>query len=59
VYQAIEPFLSASSYVNYLGEEGEGRVRTAYGSSYDRLAAIKSKYDPDNFFSSNQNIRPA
>jgi FAD/FMN-containing dehydrogenase len=47
-------------YVNFLhNDEGEARVRAAYGAHYDRLAAIKTRYDPDNVFRSNQNIRPA
>jgi FAD/FMN-containing dehydrogenase len=46
-------------YVNFLMEEGEERVREAYGAArYDRLKALKSTYDPDNFFRLNQNIRP-
>ncbi|MDA4114871.1 MAG: BBE domain-containing protein, partial [Thaumarchaeota archaeon] len=46
--------------VNFLGEEGEGRVRSAYGDEkYRKLAAIKKKYDPTNFFHMNQNIKPA
>jgi FAD/FMN-containing dehydrogenase len=47
-------------YVNFLGDEGEGRVRAAYpGSTWDRLIEIKSRYDPTNFFRLNQNISPA
>jgi FAD/FMN-containing dehydrogenase len=46
-------------YVNFLMEEGEDRVRQAYGATkYDRLKALKRKYDPDNFFRLNQNIPP-
>jgi hypothetical protein len=45
-------------YVNDLGEEGEDRVRLAYGDNYGRLAALKSKYDPANFFRLNANIPP-
>lgn len=47
-------------YVNFLGDEGEARVREAYpGSTWDRLAAIKRRYDPTNVFRLNQNIPPA
>jgi FAD/FMN-containing dehydrogenase len=46
-------------YVNFLGEDGEGAVRASYRSNYERLAAIKAAYDPDNIFHRNQNIKPA
>ncbi len=60
VWGAMLPFLSEGVYVNYLGEgEGEGRVMAAYGSNYQRLATIKSKYDPANLFRLNQNIKPS
>ena len=46
-------------YVNFLMEEGEDRIREAYGAAkYDRLKALKRKYDPNNFFRLNQNIPP-
>jgi FAD/FMN-containing dehydrogenase len=57
-YQTAEPFLKGGVYVNYLGDEGESRVMAAYGANYERLAAIKKKYDPANFLRLNQNIRP-
>jgi hypothetical protein len=57
-WEAMQPFAAGSVYVNYLGEEGEQRVRGAYGPNYDRLVALKNKYDPTNFFRLNQNIRP-
>jgi FAD/FMN-containing dehydrogenase len=48
------------AYVNFLGDEGEERVRAAYpGSTWDRLAAVKARYDPTNLFRLNQNIPPA
>jgi hypothetical protein len=48
------------AYVNFLGDEGEARVHQAYpGRTWDRLAAIKRRYDPTNLFSRNQNIAPA
>lgn len=57
-YTALEPFTTGGVYVNYLGDEGEQRVRAAYGANYDRLATVKARYDPDNLFRMNQNITP-
>ena len=48
------------AYVNFLGDEGEARVRAAYpGATWDRLAAVKARYDPTNLFRLNQNVPPA
>ncbi len=58
IWEAMQPFVEQSVYVNNLGEEGDERVRAAYGPNYERLAALKNKYDPTNFFRLNQNIRP-
>lgn len=57
-YEAIQPFTTGGVYVNYLGGEGADRVRAAYGANYDRLVALKAKYDPTNLFRLNQNIPP-
>lgn len=57
-WAAIEPCSAAGAYVNFLGEEGRERTRSAYRESYDRLVALKNAYDPDNFFRLNQNIEP-
>jgi FAD/FMN-containing dehydrogenase len=57
-FEAMQPFAASGVYVNDLGQEGEGRVRAAYGANYDRLAAVKAAYDPINLFQSNQNVRP-
>ena len=57
-WSALEPY-HTSVYVNFLMEEGEERIRQAYGPrKYDRLKALKRRYDPDNLFRLNQNIRP-
>jgi FAD/FMN-containing dehydrogenase len=57
-WSALEPY-HTSVYVNFLMEEGEERIRQAYGAKkYDRLKALKLRYDPDNLFRLNQNIRP-
>ena len=45
--------------MNFMMEEGEDRVKVTYGSNYERLEAIKQKYDPMNLFRVNQNIEPA
>jgi hypothetical protein len=57
-WTALRPY-QTSVYVNFLMNEGEDRIRQAYGAAkYDRLKALKRKYDPDNFFRINQNIPP-
>ncbi len=58
-YDVGEPFLQGGVYVNYLGGDDDMRRRAAYGPNYERLAAVKAKYDPTNFFRVNQNIEPA
>ncbi len=58
LWSALEPH-HTSVYVNFLMDEGEARIRNAYGlEKYDRLKALKHRYDPDNFFRLNQNIPP-
>jgi hypothetical protein len=57
-FEAMEPFFEEGVYVNNLGDEGEDRVKAAYGENYERLLALKGKYDPTNLFRLNQNIRP-
>ena len=59
LFAALEPY-SAGVYLNFLGAEGSDRVRAAYGDAkWDRLAALKRTWDPDNVFCHNQNIAPA
>jgi len=57
-WKDIRPHMASRVYVNYLGQEGADRVREAYGPNYERLVALKNKYDPTNFFRFNQNIQP-
>jgi hypothetical protein len=57
-WSALKPY-HTSVYMNFLMEEGEDRIRQAYGAEkYDRLKALKREYDPTNFFRLNQNIAP-
>jgi FAD/FMN-containing dehydrogenase len=58
-WRALHSFAGGGVYVNDLSHDDEDRVRIAYGANYDRLAALKKKYDPDNFFRLNPNIKPA
>ena len=57
-WNAVEPFATGGVYVNHLDAEEEGRIRAAYGNNYERLLALKNKYDPTNLFRMNQNIKP-
>jgi FAD/FMN-containing dehydrogenase len=58
-FEALQPYSTGGVYLNYLGVgDDESRVRDALGTNYDRLAAIKKKFDPDNMFRANQNIAP-
>jgi FAD/FMN-containing dehydrogenase len=60
-YEAMRPYSPGGSYLNFpgFGEEGEELVKRSFGANYQRLAAVKAKYDPTNFFRLNQNIKPA
>jgi len=57
-FKASAPYASAGAYVNFMTEEEGDRVAAAYGSNHDRLVQIKKKYDPENIFHLNQNIKP-
>ena len=58
LFNAAAPYSTGSVYVNFLTGDEESRVRAAYGANYDRLVAVKNRYDPTNLFRVNQNIRP-
>ena len=56
-FDAVTPHATGGVYVNFLGNEGEERVRAAYGEeNLARLIELKNRYDPGNFFRLNQNI---
>lgn len=61
LFEAMTPFATGGVYVNFIsGDEGAERVRAAYGDrTYERLAALKQEWDPENFFHLNQNVMPA
>jgi hypothetical protein len=54
----MQPYASRGLYVNFMGQEGEAALRDSYRANYERLVALKTKYDPTNFFRFNQNIKP-
>ncbi len=59
-WDALHPHSAGGAYVNFMmHDEGQDRIRATYRDNYDRLVAVKTKYDPANFFRVNQNIRPA
>jgi len=57
-WDALHPYSAGGAYVNFMMEEGEDRVKATYRDNYERLVAIKNKYDPNNLFRVNQNIKP-
>ncbi|HEX3353154.1 MAG TPA: FAD-binding oxidoreductase [Terriglobales bacterium] len=58
-YDALHPYSAGGAYINFMMDEGQERVQASFRDNYGRLAAIKKKYDPTNFFCVNQNIKPA
>jgi FAD/FMN-containing dehydrogenase len=59
LYKALDPALTGGAYINFLSSEGHDRVRAAYGPKYDRLTALKDRFDPTNLFRLNQNVPPS
>lgn len=57
-WEKLHPYSAGGAYVNFMMDEGEERVKATYGKNYERLVAIKRKYDPNNLFRVNQNIKP-
>ncbi|MGA8113566.1 MAG: FAD-binding oxidoreductase [Actinocatenispora sp.] len=58
-YRDLEPYSAPGGYVNFMAADDQDRVPDSYQGHYDKLAAVKKQYDPDNVFHLNQNIRPA
>ncbi|TJY36523.1 FAD-binding oxidoreductase [Pontimicrobium aquaticum] len=58
-WEALHPYSSGGAYSNFMMDEGQERVQASYKHNYERLSRIKSKYDPNNLFKVNQNIKPA
>jgi hypothetical protein len=58
-WSALRPYLVEGSYSNYISDEGDAVEHAAYGPNYDRLVALKNKYDPTNLFRMNHNIKPS
>jgi hypothetical protein len=58
-WEALHPYSAGGAYVNMIMDEGEERVKAAYRDNYKRLAQLKARYDSQNFFHVNQNIKPA
>lgn len=59
LFDAAKPHAVGTAYINFMPEDEGDRVEAAYGGNYQRLAEIKQKYDPQNLFRMNQNVRPA
>jgi UDP-N-acetylenolpyruvoylglucosamine reductase len=58
-WEALHPYSAGGAYVNFMMDEGQERVQASFRDNYARLAEVKKKYDPKNFFRVNQNIRPS
>ncbi len=59
-WEAVHPFNSEGGYVNFMmDDEGAARIKASYGSNFERLVALKQKFDPTNVFRVNQNIPPS
>ena len=57
-WNALHPYSAGGAYINFMMDEGEERIKATYGDNYNKIAKIKSKYDPENIFRVNQNIKP-
>jgi FAD/FMN-containing dehydrogenase len=58
LYDALQPHASGAFLLNFLDQEDDAIIRASFGPNYDRLAELKRKYDPENFFRQNHNVYP-
>jgi len=58
-WDAVHPHSAPGAYINFMMEEGSGRIEATYGENYARLRQVKARYDLHNLFRVNQNIEPA
>ncbi|MCW3110251.1 MAG: FAD-binding oxidoreductase [Segetibacter sp.] len=58
-WNALHPYSAGGAYINFMMEEGDDRIKATYGDNYEKLIKVKTKYDPQNLFRVNQNIKPA
>ncbi|MBF9231781.1 FAD-binding oxidoreductase [Microvirga alba] len=58
IFETAKPFAAQTAYINFMPEDENDRVEAAYGGNYRRLAEVKRRYDPDNLFRMNQNVKP-
>jgi hypothetical protein len=58
-WEELHPYSSGGAYINFMMDEGEDRIKETYRGNFERLSTIKSRYDPNNLFHINQNIKPA
>jgi hypothetical protein len=58
IADALKPWAQEAAYLNYIMDEGDDRIRASFGDHYDRMVELKRKYDPQNLFRLNQNIKP-
>jgi FAD/FMN-containing dehydrogenase len=54
----LRPYATGGVYLNFIGDEGEDRVHAGFGDEYERIAAVKAEWDPDNVFRQNHNVKP-
>jgi hypothetical protein len=57
-YDATAPLSEEGGYINFMAEDDQSRIKANYKGNYNRLVQAKKKYDPDNLFHVNQNIKP-